>query len=182
MRHDMRWAAMVTVALGVGSWPAGESLAAPAWNACDMVQKADLDAAFAPRVFGAGTPGSKQAPGRATMAEVSTCTFTSAGASAKEKRTVGLLARRAPSDTTGVTPQAARAGALQLKATPVDVAGLGEGAYWVNLGSSSFPVVELNVFRGRREWLVFSASGKKLDVGAAVAGLTKLAKATAVPP
>jgi hypothetical protein len=178
----MRWAALVTVTLGVGSWPGGEVLAEPAWNACDLVQKADLDAAFAPRVFGAGTPGRKQSPGTATMAEVSTCSFTSAGASAKEKRTVGLLARRAPSDTTGVTPQAARAGALQLKATPVDVAGLGEGAYWVNMGSSAFPVVELNVFRGRREWLIFSTSGKKLDVSAAVAGLTKLAAATLARP
>ena len=80
---------------------------------------------------------------------------------------------------TGSTAGAARAGAVQLKATPVDVAGLGNGAYWVNLGSSTFPVIELNVFRGKREWLVFSSGARTLDKNVVLAGLTKIAKATA---
>ena len=69
-------------------------------------------------------------------------------------------------------------GAVKLKASPVDVAGLGHGAYWVNLGSSAFPVIELNVFRGKREWLVFSSGARTLDKNVVLAGLTKIAKAT----
>ena len=98
---------------------------------------------------------------------------------AKDRITVSLLARRAPSDASGVRPQAAKAAALQLKATPVDVAGLGDGAYAINLGSAAFPVLELNVFRGKRDWLVFACAGMKLDSKVALAGLTKVANASA---
>jgi hypothetical protein len=75
-----------------------------------------------------------------------------------------------------VTPAAAREGAVQLKTTPVAVEGLGEGAYWINMGGASSPFIQLNVFRGKREWLIFGASGRKLDVPATVASLTRLAK------
>jgi hypothetical protein len=166
----------VVVALAGGCWPGLPARAAPGWDACAMVQVAELDAAFAPRKFEAGVPGRKEVAGTATLATVSNCSFVSKGASAKERLTVSLLARRAPSDAAGVTPAAAREGAVQLKATPVAVGGLGEGAYWVNLGSASFPVVELNLFRGKREWLIFGASGRKLDLPATVASLTRLAQ------
>jgi hypothetical protein len=141
-----------------------------------MVQVADLDAAFAPRKFEPGTSGRQQVAGTGTLATVSSCSFVSKGASAKDRLTVSLLARRAPSDATGVTPAAAREGAVQLKTTPVTVEGLGDGAYWVNLGSAALPVVELNLFRGKREWLIFGASGRKLDLPATVASLTRLAQ------
>jgi len=147
-----------------------------------MLQKADLDAAFSPRVFEPGTPGREKVTGSAKLAAVSSCTFTSRDGSAKDRLTVTLVARRAPSDATGVTPAVARAGAVQLKASPVDVMGLGDGAYWVNIGSGAYPVIQLNVFRGQRVWLVFGAAGKKLDPAAALAGLTKLAGATAARP
>jgi hypothetical protein len=174
------WQALLVVSLvvGGGAWPGPAARAAPGWDACAMVKLADLDAAFSPRRFEPGTPGTQQVAGTATLATVSTCSFVSRGATAKEKLTVSLLARRAPSDATGVTPAAAREGAAQLKATPVAVEGLGEGAYWVNLGSASFPVVELNLFRGKREWLIFGASGRKLDVPATVASLSRLAGAS----
>jgi hypothetical protein len=162
--------------VGAGAWPAAVTQAAPGWDACAMIRPADLDTAFAPRRFEPGTPGARQVAGTSTLATVSDCTFVSRGATAKEKLTVSLLARRAPSDATGVTPAVARAGAVQLKATPADVAGLGEGAYWVNLGSASFPVVELNLFRGKRDWLILSGSGRSLDVKSTVEGLTKAAR------
>jgi len=168
------------ILVGAGTGPAAGVLAAPGWDACAMMRPADLDAAFAPRKFEAGTPGQQQVAGTSTLAAVSTCTFVSRGATAKEKLTISLLARRAPSEATAVTPAAARAGALQLKASPTDVAGLGEGAYWVNLGSASFPVVELNLFRGKREWLILGTSGRRLDVKSTVEGLTKAARSLAV--
>lgn len=138
-----------------------------------MLQKADVEAAFAPRKFDSGQPGYavKSSP---TRAAVTSCTYTSRGATVKEMVTVTLGVRRAPSDATGTTPEAAKAGAVQLKATPVAVAGLGDGAYTVNLGSS----IQLNVFRGKREWLVFGGRARTLDNDAVLAALTKIAKAT----
>jgi hypothetical protein len=55
---------------------------------------------------------------------------------------------------------------------------LGDAAYWVNLGSATRPSIQLNVFKGPRVWLVFSASASGLDVDAAVGHLTALARAS----
>lgn len=173
---DWQVVAVVALVLAGATWPGTPARAAPDWDACAMVNAADLGAAFAPRTFEPGAPGRQQVAGTATLATVSSCSFLSKGASARDRLTVSLLARRAPSDATGVSPAAARDGAIQLKATPVAVEGLGDGAYWVNLGSAALPVIELNVFRGQREWLIFGASGRKLDVPATVASLTRLAR------
>jgi hypothetical protein len=148
------------------------------WDACSMLQQADVEAAFAPRQFDAGTPGKPVVPRSPTAAVVSKCTYTSAGATARDRITVSLLARRAPSDASGVTPQAAKAGALQLKVTPVDVAGLGDGAYTINMGSAAFPVIELNVFRGKRDWLIFGSGAMKVDPSDALERLKKIAQAS----
>jgi hypothetical protein len=172
-----RWVLLGVVAAGVGLWPVAGALAAEDREACAMLQKADVEAAFAPRKFDSGKPGFAMAATK-TRAAVSSCTYTSRGAKTKDMVTVSLGVRRAPSDATGTTPEAAKAGAVQLKATPVDVDGLGNGAYWVNLGSSAFPVIQLNVFRGKREWLVFGSGARTLDKNAVLAGLTKVAKAT----
>ena len=77
-----------------------------------------------------------------------------------------------------MTVAIAKAGAVQLHATPVDVPGLGDAAYWVNLGSARRPIIQLNVLKGKRLWLIFSASAATLGTDAALASLTKLAKAT----
>jgi len=180
----LTWSALLS--LGVGLWPVTEALGAPAPDACAVLQKADVEAAFAPRVFGSGKLGPvvvKVTEKNASwLAAVTDCTVTSTEASAKDRLSVTLQLRRAPSDATGVTPEQARAGSIQLKATPVDVPGLGAGAYWVDLGSSSRPVIQLNVFRGKRDWLIFSASGKKPSAAATLAGLTSVAKAAAARP
>jgi hypothetical protein len=147
-------------------------------DACALLLKADVEAAFAPRIFGKGAKGLGDIAGTDRLAPVSHCTFTSRGASLAEMMTVSLLARRAPSDQASVTVAAAKNGALALKASPVDVPGLGDAAYWVNLGSSTRPIIQLNVLKGRRLWLIFSASASKLASDTALAGLTKVAKAT----
>lgn len=173
MNRYSRWVLLGVVAAGIVLCPVAGALAAEDRDACAMLQKADVEVAFAPRKFDSGKPGFAIKSTK-TRAAVSSCTYTSRGATVKDMVTVTLGLRRAPSDATGITPEAAKVGAVQLKATPVDVAGLGNGAYWVNLGSS----VELNVFRGKREWLIFGSGAKRLDNDAVLAGLTKIAKAT----
>jgi hypothetical protein len=153
--------------------PAEEQL-----DACKLLKQADVEAAFAPRKFDAGTAGKAAVKSSPQLAAVSQCTYTSSGATAKDRITVSLLARRAPSDTSGVTPQAAKTGAIELKATPVDIAGLGDGAYTVNMGSAAFPVIQVNVFRGKRDWFVFACAAMKMDPNGAVAGLKKIAATT----
>lgn len=147
-------------------------------DACALMLKADVDAAFAPRVFGNGEQGLRNVAGTDRLATVSGCTFTSPGASVKEMMTISIVARRAPNDETGITVASAKAGAVKLNTTPVDVPGLGDAAYWINLGSSTRPIIELNVFRGKRLWLIFSATASKLGTDTALAGLTKVAEAT----
>jgi hypothetical protein len=178
MTSTWRWSLHLSLGLCAAGWPGSPARAAPDWDACAMVKVADLDAAFAPRTFEPGTSGQERVAGTAVLATVSSCNFMAKGASPKDRLSVSLLARRAPSDTTGVTPAAARDGAVQLKATPVPVEGLGEGAYWINMGGPSSPAIQLNVFRGQRVWLIFGATGRKLSVPATVASLTRLAKAT----
>lgn len=151
---------------------------AGALDACALVQKAEVDAAFAPRVFGNGEKGATDMAGTDRLAAVSTCTFTSTGPSARELMTVNILVRRAPSDAMGVSLATAKEGAVKLNATPVDVSGLGDSAYWINLGSSALPNIQLNVFKGQRVWFIFSATTWRLETDTALSGLTKVAEAS----
>jgi hypothetical protein len=162
--------------LGAGWFFLGDAYAADGLNPCEMMQKADVETAFAPRKFDDGSLV-QTTKGSAKLAAVSECIYTSKGASIKEMLSVSLLARRAPTDATGMSPAQARAGAVTLKATPVDVSGLGEGAYWVNLGTASAPSIQLNVFRSKREWLVYGVAGK-IDSNTLATNLTNIAKAT----
>jgi hypothetical protein len=148
------------------------------WNACEMLRQADVEVAFAPRKFDAGTLGKSFVKSSPKLAAVSRCTYTSVGATPKDRITVSLLARRAPSDTTGVSPEAAKDGARQLKAVPVEVSGLGDGAYTVNMGSSALPVIELNVFKGKRDWFIFGGGAANLDHDVTLANIRKVAQAT----
>lgn len=145
-------------------------------DACKLMQKADVEAAFAPRKFDGGTL-SQPVKGSAKLPTVSDCIYTSQGASIREILSVSVSVRRAPTDATGMTPAQARLGAAAFKATVTDVSGLGDGAYWVNLGTAKSPSLQLNVFRGKREWRLFAAAGR-MDVDTGLANLTKIAKAT----
>ena len=146
-------------------------------DACALLLKVDVDAAFAPRTFTLEPKVQPDIASTGKLAAVSTCTFVSRGATIREMMTVGLLARRAPSDASGVTVATAKSGAVQLRATPVDVPGLGDAAYWVNLGSANRPDIQLNVFKGEQLWLIFSASAAGLNADTAVEHLTTLAEA-----
>ena len=163
------------------SSPAGQArAAAPAaasLGACALLLKADIDAAFAPRVFTVEPQNRPDTKGTTSMASVSRCTYASRGASVREMMTVGLVARQAQNDASGVTVAVAKEGAAKLNATPVDVPGLGDAAYWINLGSAQRPVIELNVFIGPRLWLVFSGSAPTLDTDTALAHLRQVAEA-----
>lgn len=155
---------------------AGSAATSRAPSACVLVTKADVDAAFAPRVFTVEPETTPDIAGTDRIAAVSACTYASRGASIREMITVGALVRRAPADAAAVTVATAKAGAVKLNATPVDVPALGDAAYWINLGSATRPIVELNVFVGPRLWLVFSASAPTLSVEVAVAELRKVAE------
>lgn len=100
--------------------------------------------------------------GRRTTATLARCCTRSTGG------------RRAPSDETGITPDAAKAGAIQLKASPIAVDGLAKAAYWVNMGGS----IQLNVFQDKRVWLIFGSRAKMLDDTLVLEKLTQLTKAT----
>jgi hypothetical protein len=126
--------------LGAGLFFSGAAHAADGMDSCKMMQKTDVEAAFAPHKFDGGSLVQAM-KGSAKLAAVSECIYTSKGASIKETLSVSLLVRRAPTDATGTSPAQARAGAVTLKATPVDVSGLGEGAYWVNLGTARAPSI-----------------------------------------
>jgi hypothetical protein len=162
--------------LGAGWFFLGDAHAADGMDPCKMMQKTDVEAAFAPRKFDDGSL-LQTLKGSAKLAAVSECIYTSKGASIKEMVSVSLLLRRAPTDATGMSTAQARAGAVTLKGVPADVSGLGEGAYWINLGTARAPSIQLNVFRGKREWLVYGAAGK-MDSNVLVANLTNIAKAT----
>jgi hypothetical protein len=162
--------------LGAGWFLMTDAHAADGLDPCKMMQKTDVEAAFAPNKFDDGSL-SQTTKGSAKLAAVSDCIYTSKGASIKETLSVSLLVRRALTDATGTSPAQARAGVVTLKATPEDASGLGQGAYWVNLGTARAPSIQLNVFRGKREWLVYGTAGK-MDSNVLVANLTNIAKAT----
>ena len=84
-----------------------------------------------------------------------------------------LLTRRSPDGVKGVSMEA---GVVQLKGTPVDVPGLGDGAFWANLGTDSHPSYLPNVMVGTRYWLTFSTAGVKTEPQRAIQTLTGLAK------
>ena len=178
MNQSVRWVLPATIMSSAWLAMAASAIGAEQWDACEMLRQADVEAAFAPRKFDAGTLGKSVVKSSPKLATVSRCTYTSAGATPKDRITVGLLARRAPSDTTGITPEAAKAGAIQLKAVPAEVPDMGKGAYTVSMGSSALPITELNVFRGKRDWLIFSCAAARLDQNVAIAGLKKVAQAT----
>jgi hypothetical protein len=172
-----QWVLLGAITTVAGLLPGSAALADDTRDACSMLQTKAVEAAFAPRKFEPGKPG-MAIKGSKSWAGITSCSYTSRGATIKEMLSVTLNVRRAQNDATATTPAAAKAGVVKLKATPVDVAGLGDNAYWANLGSNAFPVIQLNVFRGKYEWMIFGSSSRTMDKNAMLAGLTRIAKAT----
>jgi hypothetical protein len=140
------------------------------------MSKADVDAVFAPRSFEQGT--ASVMPAKPKRAGVASCTYTSAAASPKDMLSLGLVVRQSAPGSKGVSMEAAKAGAVKLKATPVDVPGLADGAYWIDLGTQASPQYQLHVKLDTRYWLIFSSVGLRLEPNAAVQRLSTLAQTT----
>ncbi len=144
-----------------------------AWSApdtCDVVTTSEVNAAFAPRVFVIDNSGPVAAKQSSKFAQVSTCTFVSKGTTLKDMQTVSVSLRVATSDTNGVTAKVMKDGVVKLGGTPVDVAGLGDSAYWYNLGG-----VSLVVLKGKRNLLSIGASAPKRSDADTLANLKKIA-------
>lgn len=165
-----------TVAAGaLGSLP-GIALAQPL-DPCALMRKADLEAVF-PRSFEAGIAGPPQA-GTAKKAAVASCTYTSPAPQPRDMVSVSFVVRRSPEGMKGISLETAKAGAVQVKATPVDVPGLGDGAYWINLNTEAAPNYQLNVMAGGgRYWLIFSTFGLRMEPAKAIPMLSTLARNT----
>ncbi len=144
-------------------------------DSCALMKQADVQAVFSPRTFDQGTAGPPQ-PGTAKLAAVATCTYTAQSSNPRDTLSVMLMTRRSPDGVKNVTIEAMKAGVVQLKGTPVDVPGLGDGAYWASMGTEAFPSYQLNVRVGERYWLALSTGGFKGDPQRTIQALTSLAK------
>lgn len=163
-----RIAGCMTLAIIVAT----STAASAASDACGLVTTSDVNAAFAPRVFEIDKSAPVAPKQSAKFAQVSNCTFVSKGASVKDMVTVSVSLRLAPSDETGVTIKAMEEGAIKLGATPVDVPGLGDGAYWVKFGNR-----QLVVLKGKRIMLTLGEHAPGRSDAEAIAGLKKIAQA-----
>jgi hypothetical protein len=174
---------------GPGAAPADSTASRPdvgvkgqseALDACDLVSTADLAAVFAPRTFATenGGPEPRNRAGSATQNSVTSCTFVSRGTSIRDMVTVSVMVVTSPSDAAQRSTEQMKQGAtsLGLNATPIDLPGLGDAAYWVNLGSASRSAVAINVKQGSRRWLTVSESSSGQSVDDTVARLTTIAK------
>ncbi len=162
-----------------GNTDAGARGSAATADACKMISPADLAEAFAPRTFVVDTSGPvpHNRPGTAKTNAVTSCTYTS-GTTMRDMMTINLTVVTAPSDAAHATVEQMKKGvaALGLNATPVDIAGLGDAAYWVNLGSAQRSSLAVNVQRAPRQWLTIGESSAGDRVEESVERLTKIAR------
>ncbi len=149
-------------------------------DACDLVSIDDLAAVFAPRTFATDNSGPvpRNRPGGPKQNSVTSCTFVSSGTSVRDMITVSMMVVTAPSDAAQQSVEQMKKGAtaLGLNANPIDIQALGDGAYWVNLGSAQRSAVAVNVKQGARRWLTVSESSSGRQLDDTVARLTKLAQ------
>lgn len=148
-------------------------------DACELITTADLAAEFAPRTFIVDTSGPvpRNRVGKANQNSVTSCTFASTNSSFRDMMTITVMVVTSPSDAAQRTVEQMKTGAMSLglKAVPVDVAGLGDGAYWVNLGSAQRSSLSINVKQGARRWLTVGESSTGQREAETVTHLTKLA-------
>jgi hypothetical protein len=157
--------------------------ASPASNtqldACALVLPQELADIFSGRSFVIDNSGptARNQPGGASRNMTTSCTFVSAGASVQEMMVVSLLVTVAPNDGAQQTIEAMKAGVVQLGlgAEPTDIPGLGDGAYWVNLGGQR-TAVTVNVKHDPRIWLAVSESSRGQEVSMTVGHLGDVAR------
>lgn len=150
-----------------------------ALDACRLLTPEALSGVFAGRSFVVDTtsPAPRNRPGGAGRNAITSCTFVSEGTSPQDMMAVTLTVTTAPNDQAQPSVEKMKAGLAQLaqKAEPVDIPGLGDGAYWVNLGARR-SAVTVNVRRNPRIWIALSESSNGQDVTQTVDRLTSLAR------
>jgi len=144
-----------------------------------MISPADLAEVFAPRTFVVDTSGPvpHNQPGTAKTNAVTSCSYTS-GTTMRDMMTINVTLVTAPHDAAHASVEQMKKGvaALGLNATPVDIAGLGDAAYWVNLGSAQRSSIAVNVKHAPRQWLTVGESSAGDRVEESVDRLTKIAR------
>lgn len=163
----MSWPATALACLAVLAVAAGPARAADV-DACTLVKAEEVGKIFGSRAFTIDTSNPMRSmPGGPRRNAVSSCTFTSAGATPRDMMSVTVTLTTAPSDRAQASIERMKAG-VALLSPPVkttDVPGLGDGAFWFNPGSTRRTAVTLNVKHDPRQWLAVSesSSGQAVD-------------------
>lgn len=149
-------------------------------DACNLVSSEELAGIFSGRSFAVddSNPAPRSRKGGPDENSFTSCTFITADLSPSEMMAVTVLVTIAPGDDRQQSIQAMKSGVtgLGLGAMPVDVPGLGDGAYWANLGSDRRSAVAVNVKHDPRIWLTVSESSSGQEVGLTVERLTGVAQ------
>jgi hypothetical protein len=152
----------------------------PMIDACRLITPDELGAVFAGRTFAVDQsgPGLANPPAAQGKNTVTSCTYVSADASPRELVAVTVLLVTAPTDAAHQSIDAMKSGveSLGLNATTTDIPGLGDGAYWVNLGSERRSAVAVNVSQKPRMWLTVSESSSGQPVELTVERLITVAQ------
>jgi hypothetical protein len=150
-------------------------------DACTLVTPDELAAIFAGRSFtqDALPAERRNSPGGPRRNAVTSCTFVSTGASIPDMMTVSIVLTTAHSDKAQPTMDKMWAGAAKLgqKVELKTVDGLGDGAYWFNIGGGSRSGIVLSVMRNPRHWLAVSESSSGQEESVTVSRLSAVAKA-----
>ena len=156
------------------------SPAAETPDACTLVTTDELAAIFPTRSFTLDNmpPEKRNKPGGPRRNAVTSCTFISNGASIPDMMTVSVVLITAYSDKAQPSIERMQSGlsTLGLKISHKTIEGLGDGAYWYNIGGNSRSGVVLNVMRNPRYWLTISESSSGQDEPATVSRLTEVAR------
>ncbi len=156
------------------------SLTAEAPDACTLVTTDELAAIFPTRSFTLDNmpPEKRNKPGGPRRNAVSSCTFISNGASIPDMMTVSVVLITAYSDEAQPSIEKMQSGlsTLGLKISHKTIEGLGDGAYWYNIGGNRRSGVVVNVMRNPRYWLAISESSSGQEEAATVSRLTEVTR------
>ena len=149
-------------------------------DACDLVTPVDLATIFPGRSFTPDDtpPEKRNKPGGPRRNAVTSCTFISNGASIPDMMTVSVVLITAYSDKAQPSIEKMQSGlsTLGLKISHKTIEGLGDGAYWYNIGGNRRSGVVLNVMRNPRYWLTISESSSGQEEPPIVSRLTEVAR------
>lgn len=148
-------------------------------DACGLVTPEALGALFEGRSFVIDhtSPSPRNRAGAPGQNTITSCTFVSAAPEVRDILAITILVTIAPSDGAHQSVAAMKAGAQSLGLSPpVDIPGLGDGAYWVNAGTAQRSAIAINVQHNPRIWLTVSESSVGQDTALTVDRLTAVAR------